>query len=60
MYICRVEDRIGNGYTGRAAGGPDRRADRARALFTMLVTMKLNSAYPSVKAMSVPEVILFL
>ena len=26
MYICRVEDRIGNGYTGRAAGGSDRRA----------------------------------
>ena len=39
MYICRVEDRIGNGYTGRAAGGSDRRAvggsderaDRVRA-----------------------------
>ena len=31
MYICRVEDRIGNGYTGRAAGGSDGRVDRARA-----------------------------
>ena len=30
MYICRVEDRIGNGYTGRAAGGLDGRADRVR------------------------------
>ena len=31
MYICRVEDRIGNGYTGRAAGGSDGRVDRVRA-----------------------------